>query len=153
MRRFTALTSLCLLAACAPVETFYKPGAEVARLQQDQLGCETRALRDAPVANQVRQDPPVYVPPRRTCDSAGNCTSYGGYWRAGQIYSVDVNRDLRGRLLQACMAERGYTRVQIPRCEAGLGASGQMRVLPELTAQSCAIVGGDGRFVIVDAPS
>lgn len=151
MIRISVLLAGCVaLSACAPLSIYYKPGAEVAQLQDDQLRCETEALRDAPVANQTRQEPPVYVPPRRSCDSAGHCVTYGGYWQPGQIYSVDVNRDLRTRLTARCMAARGYTPVEIPRCDPGVRASGQTRVLPPLSPRSCAIRNDDGSFTIVD---
>lgn len=151
MTRASALLAACLtLSVCAPLSIYYKPGAEVAQMQQDQLRCETNALRDAPVANQTRQEPPVYVPPRRRCDSAGHCVTYGGYWHPGQIYSVDVNLALRTRLTESCMAARGYTLVEIPRCDPGVRASGQTRVLPPLSPRSCAIRNDDGSFTIVD---
>ena len=154
MRVFSVLTAVTLaLSACAPLTIYHKAGVPVARLQSDELTCKTQALRDAPVANQVQQSPPVYVPPRRSCNSSGVCTTYGGYWRPGQIYTVDTNKALRTRLEDSCMADRGYTPVQIPRCDPGVTASAVTTVLPPLTPRSCAIKNEDGSFAIVQGPS
>lgn len=144
------LTVFLLLGACAPLRIYHKPGVPIARWQADTTRCEVNALRDAPVANQVRQEPPIYVPPRQVCYSNGGCRLYGGYWRPGQIYTVDVNAGLRNRVETLCMAERGYTPVEIPRCPDGLTIRGQTAVLPNLTERSCFARFEDGGFAIVN---
>lgn len=146
---FTALAAT-LLAGCAPLSIYYKPGAEVRTLRSDTLACEVQALRDAPVSLQTRQEPAVFVPPRQTCDSSGNCRRDGGYWIPGRVYTVDVNTALRNRVETYCMAQRGYSPVNIPACPAGLKATGQTSVLPNLTEASCAIRNEDGTFLIVN---
>jgi len=60
-----------MLAACAPLSIYYRSGVSVARMQTDQINCEVRALKDAPVANQIRQRPPVYFPGRQICHAGG----------------------------------------------------------------------------------
>ena len=139
-----------LLAACAPLRIYHKPGVPVARWQADTTRCEVQALRDAPVATQIRQEPPVFVPPRQICDKSGNCRTAGGYWIPGDIYTVDVNAGLRQRVETLCMAERGYSPVEIPRCPDGLTVRGRTTVLPELTENSCFVRFDDGGIAIVN---
>jgi hypothetical protein len=145
---------ICLaLGGCAPLTIYYQQGVPVQRLSDDELRCEINALREAPIANQTRQDPPVFVPARRVCDSAGACTTYAAYWKPGRITTVDVNRELRVRLERSCMADRGYARVSIPRCDPGISVIGRTTVLPPLTSRSCAVRNDDGSFAIVNGPS
>ncbi len=147
------LTLAICLGACAPLQIYYKPGVPVARWQSDTIQCEVRAVQSAPVANQTRQDPPYYIPPRQICDSRGRCRLTGGYWIPGEIYSVDVNSSLRQRVETLCMAERGYAPTEIPRCRDGISVRGRTTVLPELTPSSCFVRFEDGGIAIVDAGS
>lgn len=140
------------LAGCGPAVVYYRPGAEVARLQADTLSCQTQALKDAPVANEIRQEPSWYIPGRRYCHSDGNCYYTGGYWEPGRIYTVDTNLGLRRRLEQACMAGKGYSQVEIKRCsqqviDANAGRFGG--TLPPLSPDACVIDGGHGAIKIV----
>ncbi|TMV13642.1 hypothetical protein FGK64_13005 [Arenibacterium halophilum] len=141
-------------ASCGPYQTYYKQGVEVSRLNRDQTQCEVNALRDAPVATQIRQNPPVFVPPRQGCDSNGTCYTRPGYWASGGVYTVDVNEQLRARVLDMCMVNRGYQPVSIPRCSGGVAAAApdrKMTTLPRLTSSSCAIPRPDGTWQIVNA--
>lgn len=144
------LCALAALAACAPVSTYYKPGARVETVRKEELSCKVNALRQAPVANQTRQNPPVYVPPRRVCNSGGTCTTYGGYWRPGQVYTVDVNQALRGQLETSCMAKKGYQPLSLPECRGTVAATLQNPQQPTITEQSCAIRNPDGTVVIAE---
>lgn len=146
-----SLALLVLLTACGPLSIFYKPGASVARMQSDQTNCEVDALKKAPVANQVRQRPPIYIPGNRFCNENG-CYTAPGYWVDGGIYTVDVNADLRGRVLAQCMAQKGYRPVEIPACPSSVASSvppAQTTKLPTLTQNSCAIRNRDGSWQIV----
>ena len=98
--------ALLIVAACGPLPAYYKQGASVSRLEADTLSCETSALQQAPVANEIRQHPPVFYPGHRYC-SGGDCYYRPGYWADGGIYSVDVNKQLRQRLETSCMASNG----------------------------------------------
>lgn len=138
------------VAACTPLKIYHKPGVSVQRWQKDTTTCEVSALRDAPVANEIRRIPPEFIPPRRSCDSAGNCTVIPGYWTPPEVYTVDVNRPLRKKLENQCMGARGYTRVEIEQCPPNIKSEGRTRVLPPLTTKSCAIKNEDGSFLIVD---
>ena len=141
-----------LLSACAPLSTYYREGVEVSRLNADQTTCEIDALQSVPPSNQIRREPPYYIPAERRCNGRGHCRAYGGYWIPGEIYTVDVNRGLRDRAARMCMAEKGYTRITLPDCAPAVASSVQSAVttkLPPLHPQSCAIRRGKGRWQIV----
>ncbi|WP_246139442.1 hypothetical protein [Falsiphaeobacter marinintestinus] len=132
--------------------TFYKPGVAVSRLQTDQTRCEVDALKDAPVANEIRQRPPVYLPGRRVCNSAGQCWTNPGYWVDGGFYTVDVNTDLRKRVLDMCMAGKGYEPITIPACSLQVReavAPRQTTALPKLGPTTCVIKYQDKSWQIV----
>lgn len=151
--RIATLILTLALPACAPLTLYYKAGTPVATQQRDTTACEVLALRDAPVANQVRRTPPTYVPPRRVCNSAGACSTTGGYYLPGEVYTVDVNAPLRKRVETQCMADRGYSPTSIPACPAGVKQAapvGTTSTLPRLTPKSCAIRNSDGSFQIVN---
>ncbi|MEO1733710.1 MAG: hypothetical protein AAFR45_08810 [Pseudomonadota bacterium] len=142
-----------LLAACSPMSMYYKPGETVTKLNRDLTTCQVAALKDAPVANQIRQRPPVYYPGYRHCDGYGKCYQTPGYWADGGVYTVDVNKDLRTRVTDMCMGDRGYTLVEIPLCNEELKSRvvpANTTVLPDLTPSSCAIRNADGGFQIVN---
>jgi hypothetical protein len=152
MRVFALFILMSCVAGCLPVATYYKEGARLERLQSDEIACARDALSGAPVANQVRQAPPRYIPPVRSCNAAGQCTVRGGYWLPGEVYTVDVNAPLRRRIENQCMAKRGYRPVEIPACPPGIAKAappGATTVLPTLSARSCAIRLDDGTFRVV----
>lgn len=145
------LCALTALAACGPVSTYYQPGVTQDVLRADGLDCEVASLRAAPVANEIRQRPPVFVPPTQRCDATG-CYVTPGYWVDGRIYTVDVNADLRARLTDQCMLERGYQPVRIPQCSANVAKAApapESQRLPQLTDNSCAIRHPDGSLQVV----
>lgn len=153
--RMRSFIKICVfgmaVSGCGPLSIYYKPGVAVSRMQTDTLNCEVKALNDAPVANQIRQRPPVYYPGRQYC-SGGNCTYRAGYWVSGGFYTVDVNASLRSRVEDQCMAQIGYQPVRLPRCSAGVAAqvpTAATRTLPQLTENSCSIINDDGTWQIV----
>ncbi|WP_241482181.1 hypothetical protein [Leisingera sp. ANG-Vp] len=141
------LTLLLAAAACGPLPVYYKQGAEVSRLQTDELSCATVALKDAPVANEIRQHPPIYHPGRKVCHN-GSCYYRPGYWVPGSFYTVDVNRPLRQRLEKSCMASKGYQQIALKRCtQRGAVLPAGPRLAP-LTETSCAQRNRDGSISI-----
>lgn len=152
----TQLGVLCLglaAAACGPLSIYYQPGVSVSRMQTDTTKCEVQALKDAPVANEIRQTPPIYFPGGYYCSGSGACWTRPGYWGGGQIYTVDTNRNLRARVLDLCMADRGYQPVSIPPCSQSVknkAAPGRTTTLPDLTAGSCFIRNEDKTYQIVN---
>ncbi|WP_415920690.1 hypothetical protein [Tateyamaria sp. SN6-1] len=152
MRVWIALSCLLAGAACLPLNTFYAEGVSVAQLERDTTQCDVQALRDAPVANVVRQGPPRFVRGRSSCDATGKCHHSAGYWVPGEVYSVDVNADLRARVKGQCMADRGYAPVEIPACPAGVSQAapdGRTTILPTLNEKTCVIRNQDGSIHIV----
>ncbi|MGB7244799.1 MAG: hypothetical protein WBC93_22260 [Sulfitobacter sp.] len=131
-----------VLAGCLPLSIYHRPGVTVARAQSETTRCEVSALARVPVANQIHREPPEFVPGRRVCDASGACTTGPGYFIPGEIYTVDVNRELRGRVEAQCMAAKGYKKVKIPACAPGTATAGPPQatsVLPNITPQSCVI--------------
>lgn len=143
---------LLALAACAPLETNYKPGISVATLNRDQTRCDVSALQDVPVATQIRRLPSRFVPPEEICGADGECRTRPGYWIPGELRSYDANLSLRRRAAQQCMADNGYAPVSIPPCPGGVARAappGATTRLPELTPDSCVIRNSDGSVQIV----
>jgi len=121
-------------------------------MQTDSLTCETKALKDAPVANEIRQSAPIFYPGGQYCNGS-NCYFRPGYWVQGNIYTVDTNRGLRQRITQSCMATQGYQLVELQLCNpsvANAAGLGQTTRLPQLSENSCAIRNKDGSFQIVE---
>ncbi|AXI46789.1 hypothetical protein C1J03_12595 [Sulfitobacter sp. SK012] len=146
------LPLILALGSCAPLAIYYKPGVPVARLQADTNTCAVSALQSVPVNTQIFQDPPRYIPGRRRCNGAGNCTTRGGYYVSGQIYSVDVNEKLRRQTRDQCMAAKGYAPVSIPPCPDNIARAappGATTTLPPLDERSCVIRNKDGSYQIV----
>jgi hypothetical protein len=156
VRPIVSVSILVVLGACAtPLEIYYKPGASVSRMQTDTTRCDVAALRDAPVANQVRQEPGYFIPGVRRCNGAGQCWTEGGYWRQGRVYTVDVNAPLRQRVTDQCMGAKGYQRTKVPACsQSVIDAAPPMatQTLPRLTPNSCVIKNEGGSWQIVNAP-
>jgi hypothetical protein len=153
MTRIAALAALVLLTSCAPMTIWHRAGVSVAQMERDADSCRVAALRDAPVATQVVQAPPVFVPPRQVCNAQGACVTQGGYFIPGEISTVDPNAALRARLTDRCMADRGYAPVSIPLCPTGVASAappGRTTILPAITERSCVIRQSDGSWQIVN---
>ncbi len=149
------LIPLLCLASCAPVPLYYKEGGSVSRQQSDLLSCEVDALAKAPVASQIRQSPPQFVPSRRYCSASGHCYYRGGYFVPGNVYTVDVNARLRGDLETQCMSVKGYQAIELPRCAAQTvpaptAAGRTSDALPALSERSCAKRDDTGGWEIID---
>ncbi|MBJ6371563.1 hypothetical protein [Sedimentitalea arenosa] len=150
--RLAPLALVALTACDTGLSTYYRPGVSVSRMQTETTRCEVAALKDAPVANQVRQRPPIFYPGTQYCNSAG-CYYRPGYWVDGGFYTEDVNRGLRARVLDLCMAEKGFQPVSLPACSAAVTAAAPMqatRTLPQLTSASCVIRYDDGSWQVVN---
>ena len=141
-----------VLSACAPMTVYYKDGGSVTRMQDDLLSCQVAALKDAPVASEIRRSAPVFVPSRRYCN-AGHCYHRGGYFVDGQVYTVDVNARLRNDLEAQCMRNKRYAPVEIPDCPnhvAREAAPTQTDVMPPLTPSSCVIRDRSGTWQVIE---
>ncbi|MFK7743957.1 MAG: hypothetical protein AB8B47_02795 [Roseobacter sp.] len=154
IKRCICIPIVLVLSSCAPLEIYHQAGVTVSRMQSDLLSCEVDALRDAPVATQIRRAPPEYIPPHRFCRASGQCYQRGGYFIEGELYSFDQNASLRSRVEAQCMTQKGYTRAQIPNCKGTNTQSATPStsdVLPVLTDTTCAIRNNKGGWQIIDA--
>lgn len=148
--KWLSLGLFALLGACAPLSIYYKPGVEITRLETDTTQCQVQAVQEVPPNNQIRQSPPVFVPGRRYCNSGG-CFYGDPFWAEGQVYTVDTNAPLRGKVTDQCMAAKGYAPVRVPLCPLGaVPPPGQTTRLPQLGPNSCAIRYSGGGFQIVE---
>ncbi|WP_299961902.1 hypothetical protein [uncultured Roseobacter sp.] len=141
------------LVACTPLTVYHRQGTAVATMRADLLACEVSALADVPVANQIRREPPRYIPARRFCDADGDCVTRGGFFEEGRVFTVDVNADLRDRVEAQCMADEGYVPQTLPNCPNSVFRAvpkTQTAVLPRLTPNTCAIKYQDGTWQIVE---
>ena len=146
-----ALTAGFLLASCAPLQIYYKEGETVARMDRDQTTCEVSALRQVPADIRSRYIPPVYDR-YRICHANGYCRWHSRLISPGRFESYDANAPLRGKVADQCMADQGYVKARIKRCDASTTRATPMRatqILPPLTAKSCAIRFRSGRWQIV----
>ena len=143
---------LFALAACAPLNTYYKPGVSVQALDRQTLACQTQALREVPSSTQVRRTPPRFIPSRQRCDASGACVVIPARHIPGDLVSYDPNDGLRKRVEQQCMADKGFAPVSIPPCPDGIARATPARAtttLPKLNENSCVIRNSNGSFQIV----
>ena len=66
-----ALICLPTLSACEPLSLYDREGESISRMQTETTARQMLVLKDVIVANQVRQNPPVYWPDRTYCDGSG----------------------------------------------------------------------------------
>lgn len=150
---FLKTLPLLALTACGPLGTYYKVGVTQARLNTDITNCEVTAVQKVPPNKQIRRTPVYFTPASTTCDKNGKCTTVGGYFRGGDVYTVDVNEKLRGRVKAQCMSQKGYQHVEIPRCTSDQlrgKAVAPVQRLPRLSGAVCATKMRNGTLGIVD---
>lgn len=139
------LLGIVLLGGCAPLGVYYKAGAPVAAADRALLECRVDAANTVPVQQVTRVIPGPRMPPRRVCDSEGNCTMVPGHYMPPEIVSEDANARLRKQVVTQCMADQGYQFVRIPNCSAGISQAvtpQQTKVFPRLTGDSCVVRDG-----------
>lgn len=147
------ICALLVVSACSPLTIYHRAGVPVADVERTLLQCQVAALKDAPIAKQRVQSPPIFVPPRRICNGSGVCVVRPGYFDDGIVEVFDANRELRIRLERQCMADKGFAPTQITRCPLGTARDlerSQTRILPSLSTQSCAVVYPDGSWQILE---
>lgn len=142
---------ICALTACAPLTIFYKQGEEVSRMEHDLTDCRVSALNRVPVDRRQHYVPPIYDT-RTICDGSGNCRSVHVLVSPGRWKTYDANEELRDDVVDQCMAEQGYAKVSLPRCDASTTRATEpvaTHVLPPLTENSCVVPLQSGRWKIV----
>lgn len=149
---FPMLVPLMVLSSCGPLSLYYREGETVSRLQKETTQCQLRAVKEVPVANQIRQSPPTYWPGRTYCDGRGRCYQSPGWWQPGRVYTVDVNQGLRNTVEAQCMAEKGFRPVSLPPCKQNVKSVvplARTTTLPPLNSASCFVKFDDGSFQII----
>ncbi|SFP60293.1 hypothetical protein [Tranquillimonas alkanivorans] len=148
MRIGIVLTACTLLGGCAAYDGYYREGAPVAQLDADLLECRVSAVQRVPPNTQIRTTPISRTPVVTRCNDDGTCVTTGGEVTGGNTYSYDANAGLRTRVLNQCMAARGYRRVELPYCAGDAPPLVPAR-LPALTPATCAVrtAGGGVAFV------
>lgn len=148
------LVPLALVAACAPLDTFYKAGVPVETQARDTTACRVEALRQVPPDVRTRHIPAVYST-RQVCDANGNCWLNRILISPASFEQYDANLGLRETVTRQCMARQGYEKRSIPRCDAATTRAtppAPTRVLPPLSSESCSIRLPSGDWQIVTPP-
>ena len=137
MRRTLLFFIAVTLSACvSDTSVYYAEGVAVSTREADEVRCEARAYEQYPIRNETRYTPRVFVLPEEVCDSAGNCVLTPGFFEGGDPYTVDINERPRRVAGEACMADQGYARITLPRCENGTIVF-PSPTMPRLTETSC----------------
>lgn len=150
-RKKTIIAACVFAAGCAPLHLYYKEGETVARMERDEIACETTALRQVPADIRRRYIPPTYQN-YKVCPSVGHCHWHRRLVSPGRWESYDANLSLRLRVTEQCMADKGYVRTKIKRCDTTTTRATTLRatrVLPPVSEASCAIRLKSGRWQIV----
>lgn len=122
-RVLTVLGVALALSSCGPrsIDYAYRADTTVAQHDRDALRCEVEATERIVPNIQTRRTPVYYTPVQTNCQQVGTqtqCTTTGGEMRGGEVYSVDVNEDLRAEVQVQCMRDRGYQIVTLPGCRS-----------------------------------
>lgn len=130
-----------VLSGCLPLSVYYKEGAQVSRIDSDQVQCDVFALKQVPQDIRRRYIPPVYQT-RKHCNSLGHCSVRRILLAPGKWERFDANIGLREKVSAQYMIARGYDRVQLRACSPAVIEATPItatQVQPPLTSQSCAI--------------
>ena len=159
---FTALAATALtISACAPTEVdyMYKPNTTNSSKARDILDCKVKGAKDVP-ANMSIGTTPTYTTPVN-CSTYGSVYGYGGYSGTtsctggnvygGNTYSYDANNSLRKSYILQCLADKGYTRTSIERCDqkTSIGPVKMSDLVKPPMANSCVVIIADGVAVPV----
>ncbi|TCT43061.1 hypothetical protein [Martelella mediterranea] len=124
MFRFMLPLSMGLaLVACqtGPLNVLYKEGSTRSQRQEAYDQCVIKALKEVP-QNMVTEVSGGYsMPGYVDCDTDGNqtyCTEVGGYTTPITSQSYDTNRNLRSRVINRCLEDKGYAAIQRPVCDS-----------------------------------
>ncbi|MEO1563305.1 MAG: hypothetical protein AAFR98_07700 [Pseudomonadota bacterium] len=128
-----------VLAGCGTHVFFYKDGESKAVLAEDLLACEAEALERAPV-DIVEDDIEFGIVSFRHRNVI---------FAPAQIQTRDANLGLRARLERSCMASKGYTRLELDRCENPIGPTDQT-VLPPAENVACYVKNPDRSVTFVE---
>lgn len=103
------------------IPTLWKTGATPLERLSDDNACSLQALSAAPRSLSTTATPVFTTPSNVQCTTYGsitNCQQYGGQTLGGNQSIVDLNAELRERVYQQCMAEKGYASTNLPVCSS-----------------------------------
>lgn len=149
--KITLSLAAALVAACTPLKVYYKEGAQVSRMDSDLTNCNVSALAEVPKDIRTRYIPPSYTP-LPFCYGQGGCFWQDQITSPGRYVEYDANEDLRTQVSGQCMAQHGYTLVELPACDSAITHSVPLRatqIMPPLGPKSCAIRLKSGRWQVV----
>lgn len=155
MKKLTfLLASLIAISGCASMTTQekyerglamesvpMKYGSSYAQYSRDSLNCEASAARNVPTKLST------YTTPAQTyCNRIGNqvfCNTVGG-----DTSTTDNNSDLRRRVYQQCIADKGWRFYDLPPCPKGTKLSdlvlGPNGGYPQATNRTCYLPSTEG---------
>lgn len=149
--RCITLSALVLLGACAPLNIYYKDGADVAQSEANLTRCQVSALAQVPRDMRTRYIPARYAP-YSTCNAGGYCYRRHRMISPPRTETYDANVNLRDKVVGQCMAMAGYRPVSVPQCDAETTRTTPLaatQTLPTLTPKSCAIRLKSGNWQII----
>ncbi|MDT8326889.1 MAG: hypothetical protein RQ750_05800 [Roseovarius sp.] len=145
------LVALVLLAACAPLDIYYKEGADVAQSEINLTQCQVSALKEVPRDIRTRYIPARYAPYTH-CNAGGYCRTHYRMISPPRSETYDANASLRDKRVGQCMAMAGYRPVSLPQCDPETTQQTTLRAtktLPPLSQKTCVIRLKSGNWQIV----
>jgi len=143
MRYTLVALSVLALAGCVssgPAPTLYKPGATKTETQAALDDCRVESLAKVPQAMATDVSPGFSSPGTLQCNTVGNytsCNRVGAVNIPASATTYDVNQPLRGRIIDRCLAAKGYKTLVLPRCTSeqasAIRASGKRPSPPTCT--------------------
>lgn len=150
-RAILPLCAVLALTGCLSMPIYYREGAQVARVERDDLECRIEAQNRVPPRMRSDYIPPVYDE-RLACNAAGACTMVRFMVSPGHWERYDANEGLRTEAVQQCMADNGYARIRLPVCTGDVARQADRiptSLQPAITPDTCILKLGSGRYRIV----
>ncbi|MGP3726394.1 hypothetical protein SAMN05421763_1145 [[Luteovulum] sphaeroides subsp. megalophilum] len=121
-RHLLAVSALCLVGACEATTDVYlfRNNGSVSQTDTDYFECEVAAARGVPQETRIGTTPSYTTPTQTSCYNTGysvQCQTTGGQTYGGQTYTYDANSELRATYFARCLASRGYSVVELPKCD------------------------------------
>ena len=150
---FQVLIMTPMLLACVPQSIYYKEGASYPDIDRASTDCQVKAAQSVPVNTQIGTTS-TYTTPVQTSCYAGyggyvSCNSSGGQTYGGDVYSYDANSNLRNRVANQCMQQKGFRLIELPTCTAAKAQAGVSQKLPQLNANSCVTKSTNGGLIVI----
>ena len=121
--KLIALTTLLTLAGCqaGPLDVLYKEGSTRSERQLAYDQCFISALKEVPQNMVTEVSGGDWIPGVVRCNTDSNnnttCGEIGGYTTPIDSYSYDTNKKLRDRVIDRCLADKGFSTIVRPVCK------------------------------------